>query len=121
LAVEPARRSALFALGAGVQLVVKRPWRALAIGLSSTLVSLASAAVLLVLRQQIAQSSVAALLLAFLLAQLAVASIAWGHAARLCGLVEIARELGASRGAAPTSEPPAAPDAAAPAGAPVDG
>lgn len=108
LAAEPARRSALFALGAGVKLVVKRPRHALAIGLSSTLISLLAAAVLLVLRQQITQSGVAALLLAFLLAQLAVASIAWGHAARLCGLVEIARELAASRGAAPTSEPAAA-------------
>jgi hypothetical protein len=108
-AAEPARRSALFAFGAGVKLVVKRPLPALAIGLSSTLASLAAAAVLLVLRQQITQSGVAALLLAFLLAQLAVASIAWGHAARLCGLVEIARELAASRVAAPAPTPPTDP------------
>ncbi|HEX8109195.1 MAG TPA: hypothetical protein VF516_15785, partial [Kofleriaceae bacterium] len=86
LAVEPLRRSALFALGAGIKLVVKQPLRALAVGLPATLISLAVAAVLLVVRQQIAQSSVAALVLAFVFAQLAVASIAWGHAARLCGL-----------------------------------
>ncbi len=108
LAVESHRRSALFALGAGVKLVVKQPVQALAVGLSSTVVSLAAAAVLLVLRQQIVQSGVAALLLAFVFAQLAVASIAWGHAARLCGLVEIARALGPSRDAAPAPVP--APD-----------
>jgi hypothetical protein len=100
LAAEPARRSALFALGAGVKLIVKRPLRTLSVGLSSTVVALGVAAVLLVVRQQIAQSSGAALLLTFLIAQLAVASIAWGHAAKLCGLVEIARDLAAS----PSSE-----------------
>jgi hypothetical protein len=103
LAAEPHRRSALLALGAGVKLVIKRPLQTLAIGLSSTLVAFLVAAVLLVLRQQITQSGVAALLLAFLLAQLAVAAIAWGHAARLAGLVEIARELAASRSPAPVT------------------
>lgn len=110
LAVESHRRSALFALGAGVKLVVKRPLDALALGLSATLASLVAAAALLVIRQQITQSGVVSLLLAFLLAQLAVAAIAWGHAARLCGLVEIARALGAS-GATPV-EPPSSDDAA---------
>src|ERR1041384_2347411 len=37
LAVELHRRSALFALGAGIKLVVKRPLEALAVGLSATL------------------------------------------------------------------------------------
>jgi hypothetical protein len=99
LAVEPHRRSALVALGAGIKLVVGQPLRALAVGLVPTAISLVVAAVLLVLRQHIAQSGVAALVLAFAFAQLAVASIAWGHAARLCGLVEIA-SAGADRGAA---------------------
>lgn len=98
LAAEPARRSALFALGAGVKLVVKRPLQTLSLGLSSSLVALAVAAVLLVLRQQITQSSIAAVLLAFLVAQLAVVSIAWGHVTRLCGLVELARDLTANPG-----------------------
>jgi hypothetical protein len=101
LAAEPHRRSALFALGAGVKLVVKRPIQTLSVGLSSTVAALVACAVLLVLRQQITQSSGAAILLAFLLAQLAVAAIAWGHAAKLCGLVEIARAFVASRGSAP--------------------
>lgn len=100
LAAEPGRRSALFALGAGIKLVAKRPLRAAAVGLSATVVALLAAAVLLVLRQQIVQSGFAALLFAVLLAQLAVAAIAWGHAARLCGLVEIAHELAGTRSAA---------------------
>jgi hypothetical protein len=68
--------------------------------------------VLLVIRQQITQSGVVSLLLAFLFAQLAVAAIAWGHAARLCGLVEIARALGTAPAARPLSEPAASDDAA---------
>jgi hypothetical protein len=99
LAAEPARRSALFALGAGVKLIIKRPWQTVAVGLSANIVALLVAAVLLVLRQQITQSGVGSLLLATLLAQIAIAAIAWGHAAKLCGLVEIARALAASQAA----------------------
>jgi hypothetical protein len=107
LAAEPTRRSALLALGAGVKLIVKRPVQTLAVGLSANIVALLVAAVLLVLRQQITQSGTGGLLLAFVLSQLAVASIAWGHAAKLCGLLEIARELAASHAApkAATSSP----------------
>jgi hypothetical protein len=116
LAAEPARRSALVALGAGVKLIVKRPLQALSLGFSASFGGLAVAAVLLIVRQQITQSGVVTMLVAFLLAQLAVASIAWAHATKLCGLVEIARDLGAS----PASEPraatatPAEPDAVSP-------
>jgi hypothetical protein len=110
LAVEAHRRSALFALGAGVKLVVKRPVAVLAVGLSASLASLVVAAALLVIRQQIAQSGIASMLIAFLFAQLAVATLAWGHATRLCGLVEIARALVASGAApGPGPEPRAAP------------
>lgn len=104
LAAEPGRRSALFALGAGIKLVVKRPLRAVAVGLSATVIALLAAAVLLVLRQQIAQTGFAAVVLAVVVAQLAVAAIGWGHAARLCGLVEIAHELAGTRAGA---RPPA--------------
>jgi hypothetical protein len=84
------------ALGAGVKLIVKRPLHTLALGAAATVVALVVAAVLLVVRHQLAQASAAGILLAFILAQLAVAAIAWGHAAKLAGLVEIARELVAS-------------------------
>lgn len=93
LAAEPERRSAVKALGAGVKLIVKRPAQALAIGASTTAVSLLIAAIVLVVRNQIAQTSSAAVLFAFLIGQLAVMAIAWGRAAKLCGLVEIARDL----------------------------
>jgi hypothetical protein len=101
LVAEPARRSVVKALGAGVKLIVKRPLHTLSLGVSATFVALVVAAVLLIIRQQITQSSVVAMLLAFVLAQLAVASIAWGHAVKLAGLVEIARELVASQVSGP--------------------
>ncbi|HEY0987404.1 MAG TPA: hypothetical protein VGD80_10150, partial [Kofleriaceae bacterium] len=53
LAAEPERRSAVKALGAGVKLIVKRPAQALAIGASTTAVSLLIAAIVLVVRNQI--------------------------------------------------------------------
>jgi len=93
LAAEPERRSAVKALGAGVKLIVKRPAQALAIGASTTAVSLLIATIVLVVRNQFAQTSGAAVLFAFLIGQLAVMAIAWGRAAKLCGLVEIARDL----------------------------
>lgn len=92
LAAEPERRSAVKALGAGVKLIIKRPAQTLALGAAATAVALLIAAILLVVRNQIAQSGVASILVAFVLGQLAVVAIAWGHAAKLCGLVEIARD-----------------------------
>jgi len=118
LAVEPVCRSAVVALWAGVKLIAKRPLHALSLGAASTAVALLVAALLLVVRQQITQSSGAAVLLAFLIAQLAVAAIGWGHGAKLCGLVEIARELAAAPGAAAKPAAAAADDPVAPAATP---
>jgi hypothetical protein len=101
LAVEPARRSAVKALGAGVKLILKRPVQALAVGAASMVAALLVAAIVLIVRNQLAQTSVAAIVLAFVLGQVAVAAIAWGRAAKLCGLVEIARELAPARPAEP--------------------
>jgi hypothetical protein len=114
LAAEPARRSAVVALWAGAKLIAKRPLHTLLLGAASMVVALLVAALVLVVRQQLTQSSGAAVLLAFLLAQLAVAAIGWGHAAKLCGLVEIARDLAgapaaAARPVAPRAEDPVAP------------
>jgi hypothetical protein len=93
LAAEPERRSAVKALGAGVKLIIKRPAQAFAVGVSTTVAALLIAVIVLVVRNQIAQSSGAAILFAFLFGQLAVMALAWGRAAKLCGLVEIARDL----------------------------
>jgi hypothetical protein len=96
-AAQPARRSAFFALGAGVRLVARRPLRSLSIGLSGGLLGVGLAASIMVLRQQLPQASAAMVALAFVLAQLAVASVGWGHAARLIGLTELARADAADR------------------------
>lgn len=87
---QPARRSALFATFAGTWLLLRRPLRALWIGLFFDVLSFLLAATLMVARQQIRQSGWR-VLLALLLAQGALALIAWGRAARLLGLVELAR------------------------------
>jgi hypothetical protein len=92
LAVEPARRSAVVALGAGIKLLVKKPVASIVVGLAANAVSLAAAAALLVVRQHLAQTSAGAVAAAFVLGQVAVAVIGWGHAVRLCGLVEIAQD-----------------------------
>jgi hypothetical protein len=116
LAAEPARRSAVVALGAGIKLIVKRPLHTLSIGAASTAAALLIAALLLIVRQQITQSSGAAVLLAFLLAQLGVAAIAWGHAVKLCGLLEISRALvaGPAAEAKPAADDPVDPAATPP-------
>jgi hypothetical protein len=87
---QPARRSALFATFAGTWLLLRRPLRALSIGLFFDAVSLLLAGTWMVARQQITQTGWR-VLLAFLFAQGALALIAWGRAARLLGLVELAR------------------------------
>jgi hypothetical protein len=110
LVAEPGRRSAVVALWAGVRLVVKQPGRTLLLSASSTVIALLVATVLLVVRQQLAQSSTLAVLVAFAVGQLAVVAIAWGHAARLCGLVEIVRDLAPRHAEAVTdAEPEPAP------------
>jgi hypothetical protein len=93
LAAEPHRRSAVRALWAGVKLIRRRPLHALSLGAVTMIAGLLVAAVLLVVRQQITQGSTMAILVAFVIGQLAVAAVAWGRAAKLCGLVEIARDL----------------------------
>ena len=90
-AAQPSRRSAFFALGAGVKLVVRRPLQALTIGLVTALATLLFPAMVLVLRQRVTQGSGGTVAFAFLLAQIAVALVAYGHAARLIGLTELAR------------------------------
>jgi hypothetical protein len=109
LAAEPLRRSAVRALWAGVKLIRQRPLHALSLGAATMIAGLFAAAVLLVVRQQITQGSTMAILVAFLIGQLAVAAIAWGRAAKLCGLVEIARDLVASPAAETRPSPAAEP------------
>ena len=127
---QPQRRSAFFALGAGVKLVFRRPIAALSVSLASSLVGLGLAAGVLLLRQQITQSGGGAVLLALVLGLLSSALVSYAHSARLCGLVELAHADAADRArAAPapfemeppkTSPPPASPVHAVPETLPVD-
>jgi hypothetical protein len=100
LVAEPARRSALVALGAGVKLIVRRPVQVLTLGLASAGAAFAVAAVVLIVRNQLAQSGAGGIAFAFLVGQLAIAAITWGRAAKLCGLVELVRGLGTGGAAA---------------------
>jgi hypothetical protein len=94
---QPQRRSAFFALGAGVKLVFRRPIAALAVSIAPSLVGLGLAAAVVLLRQQITQSGGGAVLLALVLGLLASALVSYAHAARLCGLVELAQSDAADR------------------------
>lgn len=107
LAAEPTRRSAVRALWAGVKLIRRRPLHALSLGAATMIAGLLVAAVLLVVRQQITQGSTVSIVVAFVIGQLAVAAVAWGRAAKLCGLVEIARDLVAAPAAEARSAPAA--------------
>jgi hypothetical protein len=96
-AAEPYRRSALFAWFSGLRLVVRRPLRSLGLGVVTLVVGAGLAFVLLLVRLRITQSGTGTVLLAFVLAQLAAASIGWHRAARLVGFAELARADAAER------------------------
>ncbi len=89
LGAEPQRRSALVAWWSGVRLLVRRPLRVLGLSFVTTLVGVGLALVVTAIRFRIAQSGTASIALAFVLAQLAVAALAWGRSSRLAGLVAL--------------------------------
>jgi hypothetical protein len=94
---QPHRRSAWLAWCSGVRLFAHRPWRSLlASGLPSAIGALV-AAFALSLRVRVHQSGTGSLLLAFLLAELAVAAVGWHRAARLIALAELMRADAADR------------------------
>ncbi len=96
-AAEPHRRSAFLAWWSGVRLFARRPWRVLLLGSVTLAAGAALAALFLLLRLRVHQTGPVALLLAFLLAELAAASVGWDRAARLIGLVELIRADSAER------------------------
>jgi hypothetical protein len=92
----------------GVVLTARHPLRVLGAYLGTTLVSYAVALPLLAFRLRVSGPSAAELVLGFVLAQLAVAALGWGRAARLSALTAL------SRGHSPVSVTPAdAPEALA--------
>ncbi len=90
-AAQPVRRSAFFAVFAGGLLLLRRPLRSVWIGLGTLSISLVVASLFLLLRHHLEQASAGKILLALLLSQLALASLAWGRAARLIAFCELAR------------------------------
>ncbi|MFL5294403.1 MAG: hypothetical protein ACJ79U_23020 [Myxococcales bacterium] len=97
LAAEAYRQSALAASWAGLRLVVRRPLRALGLGLATLLAGGGAAFVLLLLRLRIPQAGAGSVLAAFVLAQLGAAGIAWHRAARIVGFADLARADAADR------------------------
>jgi hypothetical protein len=91
LVAQPARKSALVAFGAGLKLVVRRPWESLWLALAPALAGLGLAALVMIVRLQLTQSGGGTVLLAALLGLVASACVSFASAARLCGLVELAQ------------------------------
>lgn len=96
-AAAPQRRSALFALGSGLRLFVRRPLRVLAIGLAGAACAAVPSALLMLLRLRLPERNLALVALAWLLAQLAVVAVGWGHNVRIFALAELSRADAAER------------------------
>ncbi len=94
---QPGRRSAFLAWWAGVRLIVRQPLRTLSVGLLGTLIGLGLAAVVMLARLRLEQSSAVRVVIAWALAQTAAIAIGWGKATRLVGLAELARADSADR------------------------
>ena len=108
-AAEPHRRSAFFAWWSGVRLLLRRPLRVLGFGLVTAMAGSGVAAGFLLLRFRIHQAGPATVLVAFLLAELAAASVGWSRAARLIGLAELVRADAADRERAASRRPATSP------------
>jgi hypothetical protein len=105
-AAQPERRSAFLAWWHGVRVFLRQPLRVLGLALLGTLLALALAAGLMLVRLQITQGTAATVLLALVLSQLAVAAIGWGRAVRVIGLAELVRADAAEQ--ARLAQPPVA-------------
>lgn len=109
LAAEPQRRSAFRAWWSGVRLTVRQPLPVLGTCAATTLASLLLAALLTALRLRLFPAGAATIVLGFLVAQAAVATVGWGRASRLAGLVDIVRTTAPVAAPAPASAPAPAP------------
>jgi hypothetical protein len=91
-AAQPERRSALLAWWSGVRLTVRHPLRVLGLCLVTTLFGVGGALLVTALRYRLSVGGAWTIALSFVLAQIAVAAIAWGRASRMVGLVEVIRD-----------------------------
>lgn len=91
LAAQPERRSAFRAWWSGVVLVARHPARVLALCAVTAALGLGLAGLLTAAHLRVHQTNAGTVALAFALAQLAVAAVAWDRASRLSGLTELVR------------------------------
>jgi hypothetical protein len=96
-AAEPYRRSAVLAMWAGLRLLVRRPLRSIGLGLATLVAGGGMALLLLLVRLRMPQTGAGSVLVAFVLAQLAAASLGWHRTARIVGFAELARADAADR------------------------
>jgi hypothetical protein len=96
-AAEPYRKSAILASWAGLRLLVRRPLRSIGLGLATLVAGGGMAFLLLLVRLRVPQTGAASVLVAFLFAQLAAASLGWHRTARIVGFAELARADAADR------------------------
>jgi hypothetical protein len=89
LAAQPERRSAVLAWWSGVRLTVRHPLRVLGLCLMTTVVGVGVALLVTAVRYRIVVSGAVTIALGLVLAQVAVAVVAWGRSSRLVGLVAL--------------------------------
>lgn len=114
IAAQPDRRSAFFAWLGAVRLLLRRPLRVLGLCLAASAAAFLLAWAFTALRLRLEQGSAFKVVLAFLLAQAAVAALGWGRASRVIGLTELVRADAAER-TRPRATPVPAPAAVVPA------
>ncbi len=97
LAAQPERKSAFLAWWAGIRLLLRRPGKVFGLCLVTTVCGIGGAGLVMLLRNRLVQAGPGTIVLALLLSQLAVVTIAWGRSSRLAGLVLLVRDDAAAR------------------------
>jgi hypothetical protein len=91
MAAQPARRSAFLAWLSGTWMVMRRPIRAVRVGVVGALTGIGLGLVVMAVRQRLPAGPAWSAGAGILLAQVAAAAVGWGRAIRIAGLAELAR------------------------------
>ena len=97
LAARPERRSAFLAWAAGAWMVIRRPVKTIALGAAGAALALVPAVVAMSIRERLPPGPGWSIVLGFLLATGATASLAWGRSVRIAALAELAAVDGLGR------------------------
>jgi hypothetical protein len=107
MAAQPARRSAFLAWLSGTWMVIRRPFRAVRVGILGALAGVGLGLVVMAVRQRLPAGPAWSAWAGILLAQVAAAAVGWGRAIRIAGLAELARGDGeADRSPVPADPAP---------------